>query len=233
MSRVLITGANRGIGLEMVKQLLHRDEAVVVATCRDPKNATELQQLRSDGRLHIVALDVTEESTIDAAVSEVSRLIDGLDVLVNNAGIFGERQNQSFETITRDLMMRTFAVNSIAPLMVTRAFIDLLERGQSPRIVNISSQLGSIERKSSGGNYAYCSSKAALNMVTRTMAADLRGAGITTVTLHPGWVQTDMGGASATLTPETSVAGILNVIAHLQLSDNGRFLQWDGQELPW
>jgi NAD(P)-dependent dehydrogenase (short-subunit alcohol dehydrogenase family) len=233
LNRILITGSNRGIGLEMVRQYLQRSDTIIFATCRQPEQAEELQHLQeSTDQLHLIPLDVTKQDMIDDAVKRVHSIAPAIDVLVNNAGVFPEQSNQSFEKITVDLLMRTFEVNSVTPLMVSRAFVDLLKNGSNPRIVNISSQMGSIERKS-GGSYAYSASKAALNMITKAMAGDLQSFGITTVAMHPGWVQTDMGGASATLTPEVSAKGLLNVIDNLSPEQTGHFLQWDGQALPW
>jgi NAD(P)-dependent dehydrogenase (short-subunit alcohol dehydrogenase family) len=151
--------------------------------------------------------------------------------LINNAGarIRPERLGQ----LEAGILLDVFALNAVAPLMVAQTYLDLLRVGHRPRIVNISSQMGSLARKQSGGDYSYCASKAALNMHTRALAFDVRGLGITAVAMHPGWVQTDMGGPNAPLTPQESIRGMIAVIDRLAPDDAGRFLQWNGSELPW
>ncbi|MEL7233812.1 MAG: SDR family NAD(P)-dependent oxidoreductase, partial [Chloroflexota bacterium] len=136
-------------------------------------------------------------------------------------------------TLSFEESLYTLRVNAVAPVMVARAFVPLLRNGDNRRLVSITSQLGSLERKQSGGLYDYCASKAALNMYTRTLAADLKSDGITTVMIHPGWVQTDMGGRSADLTPEESAAAVVNVIDGLTPEMNGGFYRQDGSQHPW
>ena len=232
MRRVLITGSNRGLGLALTQESLARGDRVF-ATCRDPDGADELQALAAEhaDQLTVLRLDVTDEETIEASAEAVHSEEDGLDVLINNAGINpkGERPgNLDVET-----MLHTFHVNAVGPMMVAQGHLDLLRRGDEPRIVNISSTLGSLTRKSSGGTYSYSSSKAALNMLTRTLAFDLRSDGITVVAMHPGWVRTDMGGSGAPLSPQESARGILDVIRDLSLDDIGGFITHRGQEAPW
>ncbi|MFW5708583.1 MAG: SDR family oxidoreductase [Chloroflexota bacterium] len=236
MEYVLITGANRGIGLELTRQYIkHNSSVFVFATCRDPQSATELNTLAQDhtDRVEILKLDVTETEMINATCEQVSQRTDVLDVLINNAGVFFRRDEQRFGQVTTGIMMDTLRVNTVAPLMITQAFADHLRRSSKPRVINISSQLGSIERKRSGGQYAYCTSKAALNMVTRALAGDLGHDGVIAVTMHPGWVQTDMGGSAASLEAEESAQGMITVIDGLSTEDNGTFLSWDGSSLPW
>ncbi len=232
MQRVVVTGSSRGLGLEFVRQLLQQ-KAQVFATCRKPDQAATLQFLfrGSPERLRIFELDVREEENIQAVAQEISKISDGIDLLINNAGVFpsGER----VDNLDPRIMLEAFRVNAVAPLIVVKHFLPLLEKGKHPRVVNITSQLGSLTLKQSGGWYSYCASKAALNMLTRTLAFDLRPKGITTVMLHPGWVKTDMGGPQAPLTPSESVAGMLKVIDRLNLNDAGKFLTWEGKEHPW
>lgn len=232
MERVLITGANRGIGLEFARQYAVRG-AMVFAGCRCPEQATDLRQLSDHhpGQLVILPLVITDQASIERSAAIVSGQADGLDILINNAGQFprGERPG----ILEAEVMLDSFAVNSVAPLMVAQAYLDLLKAGSNPRIVNITSQLGSLARKQSGGNYSYCASKAALNMLTRALAFDVRAMGITAMMMHPGWVKTDMGGSGASLTPQEAVQGMIRVIDGLTPQDVGRFLQWNGAELPW
>lgn len=223
--RVLITGANRGIGLELVRQYALRDDVTVFAACR--RTSDELEALASD-RVIIVPLDVTDAESIQQSVNCV---MGHLDVLINNAGI--NRPNQALSVIQPETMLEIFNVNTVAPLMVTRAYLDLLKKSENPRLVNISSSMGSLDDRTYGGSYAYSTSKAALNMVTRGLAADLRSTGITVLTLDPGWVQTDMGGDGAPLTPPESALGIIKVIDGLTAKDSGTFLRWDGSVHAW
>lgn len=234
MQRVMITGASRGMGLEFVRQCLTRG-ARVFAGCRKPENAAALQTLSADhpGRLTTLTLNVTDEVTTDAAVEAIRSQVDGLDLLINNAGAFP--RGETVTTLDATTMLQTFHLNSIAPMIVAQRCLDLLRAGNHPKIVNISSKMGSLwwKEKEGGGDYSYCSSKAALNMLTRTLAFDLRSDGIIVVAVHPGWVQTDMGGSAADLTPAESVRGMLRVIERLTEADTSKFFTWEGQEHPW
>ena len=234
MQRILITGGNRGIGLGLVRQYLARGEWVF-ATARQPQAATELQNLRQQypDTLSIVQLEVTDAVSITASVEAVRAQTDALDILINNAGINPDRPQQNFGKVKAEAMLHVLNVNAVAPLMVVQAYHDLLTAGTNPCLVNVSSQMGSLTRKTSGGEYSYCTSKAALNMVTRALAGDLRGAGVITITVHPGWVQTDMGGSHATLTPQESALGMLDLIDNLSAQDNGGFFNWNSQPHPW
>lgn len=230
--RIFITGTNRGIGLELVRRYLERDNRVFAA-CRKPDEADELQKLnpKYSNQLTIIKLEVTSQEEIEAAGQVVEGAADGLDLLINNAGmaISGEKLGD----LSSDAVLHVFSVNAVAPLMIAKRFCDLLAAGDDPKLINVSSQLGSLARKTDGGRYSYTSSKAALNMFTRALAFDLKPQGITTVTIHPGWVQTDMGGENAPITVQESCEGILQLIDGLALDDSGRFLNWEGEELPW
>ncbi|MCB9455466.1 MAG: SDR family oxidoreductase [Anaerolineaceae bacterium] len=234
MKRIFITGANRGIGLELVRQYLGEDTTRIFATARQPQAAGELQALVAahPDRLKVVPLDVTDEAAIARAVQIVAGEVEALDILINNAAI-NPPGIQSLAQISAETMQTTFTVNAVAPLLVARAFQGLLEKGSHPRLVNISTQVGSMTWKTSGGSYAYAASKAALNMVTRCLAADLQPAGIITIMLHPGWVQTDMGGVHAALTPAESISGIIKLINNLTTAENGKFFKWNGEPHPW
>lgn len=232
MKRVLITGSNRGIGLALARESLARGDRVF-ATCRHPDEADELHAVAAEhgDRLTILRLDVTDEETIAESVEAVKSQEDGLELLINNAGISpsGERLGR----LDADTMLHTFHVNAVGPMMVAQGTLDLLRSGDDPKILNISSRLGSLTQKSSGGRYSYSSSKAALNMLTRALAFDLRSDGIAVLTMHPGWVQTDMGGSGAPVAPAESARGILQVADELTMSHTGEFYTYQGREVPW
>ena len=234
MQRILITGSNRGIGLELVRQYIGEGDVYVFATCRDPDTAQQLQELAHlhDGLMRVLQLDVSDEGSIAAAASAVAASVAGLDLLINNAGIGGDDQGRLMGQLTAAEVGRVMATNAVSPLIVTQAFRDLLKRGSNPRVVMISSGMGSLQRKA-GWSYAYRMSKAAMNMAARVLAFDEAMAGVTTATVNPGWVQTDMGGPSAVLTPEESARALRALFKGLSSADSGKFCQYDGSELPW
>lgn len=232
MKKVLITGANRGIGLGLVKQLLLAGD-MVFATCREPSLADELRVLTTvyPERLVVVQLDVGTDESVAAAFATVSTHTNHLDLLINNAGI---NFQQGFEQFKAADMLQTFNINTVGLMRVVTTFIDLLRCGEQAKLINMSSQLASLTKPLAGwGHYGYNSSKAAINMVTRTLALDLAEDDIVVISMHPGWVQTDMGGPEAEVTVPTSVTGILNVVQQLSLEDNGKFLTFTGAEQPW
>lgn len=234
MPNILITGANRGLGLEMVRQYVQHPEVFVFATCRDPQAAADLQNLADQNpkRLSIHQLNVVDDLSRAQIVQEIAAKTAALDVLINNAGIH-PRGVQSFEAITPQTLHDVFEVNTAAPLMLVKSLLDLLHSGENPRVINISSQVGSLEWKKSGGSYAYAVSKAGLNMITRCLAADLQEYGITVISVHPGWVQTDMGGIGAPLSVKEAVSSILPLIDRLSAKDSGKFFRWEGTIHPW
>ena len=235
MKWILITGSNRGIGFGLVRQYLQQSGTFIFATCRDPDHADNLSNLAASypDRIQIAELDVTDDSTIEQVSRLVKRKTDCIDVLINNAGINPPRDEQSLASITPEMMERVYRVNTVGPLVVTRTFVEFLRAAETPKLVMISSQLGSLTRAHSGRSYAYCASKAALNMVMRLMAAELTEYGITTITMHPGWVKTDMGGDHARLSIEESARGVISVIENMTNTDNGEFINWNGERLPW
>jgi NAD(P)-dependent dehydrogenase (short-subunit alcohol dehydrogenase family) len=226
MPTVLITGANRGIGLELAKQYA-ADNWSVIATARDLKNADGLNALKGD--IRIEALEVTDEKQIKT----LAKALDGIaiDVLLNNAGMltgyetFGETDTASW--------LKTLHVNSIAPLKLTEALVEHVARSKEKKVASITSGMGSVGSNASSGAYAYRSSKAALNMVMATAANELRSRGIVVAVISPGWVKTDMGGANATLDVKQSAAGIRKVIAGLNIGISGQFFNYSGETLPW
>ncbi len=232
-----VTGANRGIGLALTRQLVRRGDRVI-ATARQPDRCDALAELLDSDRLHIVQLDLADPASLDAFPEKVARITDRLDLLINNAGVSGDSvptgaPNTRWGELEPEGILSMMRINAVGPLLVTQGLVELLAKGDAPRVLCVSSQLGSLERKTAGGRYGYCMSKAALNMGLRAMAADVVERGITAVAVHPGWVITDMGGDDAELTPEQSAAGMLNIADGLSTDDAGRFLKWNGEAHPW
>ncbi len=233
MERILITGANRGIGLELARQYSERENTHVFATTRNPESADELQALAKSRpeRLTIVPLDVTDEASIQAVVATVKKQVNALDVLINNAAINVSEGTSDLSALDAEQIMQVLRVNVVAPVLVASAFTDLLKAGDRPRLINISSGAGSMTFRKSGGSYAYSTSKAGVNMMTRNLAFDLQP--VICIALDPGWVRTDMGGPDAHLAPHESINGILQVVDQLSAEDNGSYRNYKGETLPW
>ncbi|MCJ7702276.1 MAG: SDR family oxidoreductase [Anaerolineales bacterium] len=232
MKRVLITGANRGIGLGLALACAARGDHIF-ATCRTPVENEELHSLAAQypGRITILPLDVTDETGIADCATRVASLAAGLDILFNNAAVnFGD---ESLSNVRSDVLLNTLQINAIGPLLVAQQFLDLLHHGEDPKIVNISSESGSISTMVKFRGYGYYGSKAALNMYTRALAVDPQAEGITVIAMHPGWVRTDMGGSGAHLSIQESAAGILRVCDGLRPEDNNKFYTWEGKLFPW
>lgn len=252
---VLVTGASRGIGLQIVETLASGgfSPGKIIATARQPASAQNLQELAEKyPNIHVIALDVVNQESIEKSVEEVGHLVqhEGLNCLINNAGI---KVVADFNTVTAEKMIENFHTNAVAPLMITKAYLPLLKQAAASRggagntgsmgiqraaVINMSSLLGSVELNwGEGANsfkwYPYRTSKSALNMVSRCMAVDLEPDGILCMAIHPGWVQTDMGGSEAPLTTEESISSILSVIGGLTEKDHGSFLNFTGEVLPW
>ncbi len=225
MPTLLITGANRGIGLALLR-IFAADGWRIHACCRQPDKAKALKTVAGDIRLHRV--DVTDGLRVASLARELAD--EAIDVLVNNAGIYGPRTG--FSETDYDDWLKVLAVNTLAPLRLVERFVEHVSRSERKLVINVSSRMGSISQNS-GGAYIYRSSKAALNAVTKGLSADLAARGITVVAVHPGWVQTDMGGAGADIPAETSAAGLRQVIEGLSAKQSGRFLNYDGEEIPW
>ena len=221
---VLITGANRGIGLELARQYSEAGWQVI-GTARKPANADELNNLS----VRVMQLDVTDQQSVDALASDLGE--GSLDMVINNAGIFP--RSGALEDVNLDDFSRTLDVNIIGPVRVMRALLPNLRKGTSKKVINVSSNLGSITNNTGGRYYGYRESKAALNMFSRTLAAELGEQGFICIALNPGWVQTDMGGANANLTVQESVNGIRSVVSQLTAEDNGTYWSYDGSRLPW
>lgn len=227
---VLVTGANRGLGLEFVKQYAE-DGATVYACCRDPGEAKALRRISdaAGGKVSLHGLEVTDARS-------VAKLAEGfggapIDILINNAGIYGP-EKQSASEMDYEGWARTFAINSMAPLRIAQAFHRNLLAGREKKLITITSGMGSTPQHT-GDYFAYRASKAAVNNVMHGLAVAWKRDQVTIVVIHPGWVKTDMGGPNALLEPHESIAGMRRVIAKLTHADSGKFLDYRGQEIAW
>ena len=227
MPSILITGANRGLGLEFARQYA-ADGWRVIATCRNPGQARDLGGL--EGRVEILALDVTDKHSVGALVDALGT--SPIDVLLLNAGVHLQK-DCSLEELDGERWQLEFHVNVIAPLMLARRLADHVARSDLRRIVAISSGSGSIQNMKTGGNHAYRSGKAALNASMKILAGDLASRGVTVVPIAPGHTRTDMGGSNAPYTAEDSVTRVRGAISRLTFNDSGAFLSRDGIPLPW
>lgn len=226
---VLISGASRGIGLEFVKEYL-QDGWHTIACCRKPDAAEELHDLKSKYKnLDIHALDVTNSDQINQLAKDLSNT--PIDVLIHNAGIYGDH-DVTFGHIGTDNLQRVFMTNAAAPLKISEALYNNVKNSTLKKIVYISSRIGSIADNTTGKAYAYRASKAAGNMLIKSMAIDVLNDGIHVLILHPGWVKTDMGGPNALITVTESVSGMRNVIDQENLP-SGSFFSYDGKAIPW
>lgn len=231
MPTVLITGANRGLGLEFARQYAAGGWDVYAA-CRTPDGASELQNLAhgANTAVTILAMDVTSAVSVRAAAKELEDV--AIDLIINCAGIAGVR-GQTMGNIDYEDFARVLDVNTLGPLRVLEAFTDHLARGERRLAVTITSAMGSIAENASGGSIAYRSSKAAVNMAMRSAAIDLAPRGISCVLVHPGWVRTDMGGPKAPLSPQESVTQMRRLIETFGPKSSGKFYAHDGREVPW
>lgn len=228
METIVITGANRGIGLELTR-LYAQAGKHVVAGCRQPHKAEALRKL--GGKLDVVQLDVSSASDITNLGKALKD--EPVDLLINNAGVWGG-PHQGIADMDYAEWLKTFETNTLAPLRVSSVLLPNLKKAKRPRIVTISSQMGAFDVKGMGvGTYAYRSSKAAVSKVMQTLAEELAPHGIIVVPVHPGWVRTDMGGPNAQLSVEESAGGLFRLIEGLTPAQSGRFWRWDGTEHPW
>lgn len=238
-ANIFITGASRGIGLELVRQYAAKASTkLLFATCRNESKAPELRQLAagSNNRVRILELEVRDYDKYEKVVDEVKKAVgsEGLNLLINNAGI---HIKADFHDAKRDDMMEVYEVNVVAPLMLTRALTPLLQAsakaGHKTLIANISSKVGSIADNTSGQMYAYRTSKAAMNQVSKSLSIQLKVFNIIVVPIHPGWVQTDMGGPNAPIDAETSVGHMVDTFEKVTLDQAGLLLNYDGTVIPY
>lgn len=227
---ILITGANRGIGLKLSERFAE-DKWQVIACCRNPAGAEELRALSDKGlSIEIQALDVTNYEQM-AALSD--QLGDRpIDILLSNAGVYGPK-GAGFGEIDAGKWRQVLEVNTIAPLMLVQAFVEQVAASQRKLVAVISSKVGSIADNSSGGSYLYRSSKTAVNQVVKSLSIDLADRGISVMSLHPGWVQTEMGGPNAEISTDKSVSGLKSILQTAGLAQSGQFIEYDGSSIPW
>ncbi len=227
MATVLITGSNRGIGLEITKIYAERGDKVI-ACCRDPKTADELNQV--DGDVQVIAVSVGDDDSVKALASTLGDL--PIDLVINNAGVGGPAYaEQTAYSMDFDAWAETFNVNSMGPVRVMQALMDNLKATKG-KVMTVTSQMGALSLDMVAA-HAYCASKAAVNKFMRLAAIDLKKDGIAVGLVHPGWVKTDMGGPNADLTPAESAKGVVEVCDHLSLDNTGGFWKWDGERHDW
>ena len=227
---ILITGTNRGIGLEFVKHYIKNNEKVI-ATCRNRNSAKDLLELENTtNNLSLVELDVSNPNSINNFTSKIAGL--PIDTFISNAGVSGPK-NIEFGNFDAKEWLDVFNINTIAPLIITQKILKNLRLGKDKKLVFISSKVGSIEDNTSGGMYIYRTSKTALNQVIKSLSIDFKEDNFIVVALHPGWVQTDMGGPNALIDTKTSVKGLIEVIDNLTPKNSGKFYNYDGSPIPW
>ena len=230
MPNVLITGANRGIGLELTRAYAGAGDRVF-AFCREPSSAQALNALagESDGKVSVHAMDVGHGASIAAGAAELAGA--PIDILINNAGVIGGK-TQTLESIDFDAWEDALRIMTIGPFRVVQALLPNLKAATGAKVMTVTSQMGA-STWPFGGMYAYCSAKAGVNRVMQILAIDLKPHGIAVSMVHPGWVQTDMGGKGADITPVESATGIHKVIAGLSMATTGTFYKWNGEIHPW
>lgn len=228
MSVIFITGANRGIGLSLTQQYLKGNHKVY-ATYRDASSAAELLSLAEhSSNLICIQLEITDYQAVEQLPSQ----IESIDILINNAGYYGPKGYGLGNTDVEE-WRRVFEINTIAPLKLVETLLPLIESSDVKKIACLSSRVGSMSENTSGGGYIYRSSKAALNSVVKSLSNDLTDNGFTVLALHPGWVQTEMGGPNALIDTETSAQGLVTVIESSNTEVSGHFFNFDGSEIDW
>jgi short-subunit dehydrogenase len=228
MSTVLITGANRGLGYEFVKQY-SENGFEVLACCRNKNNAKELEELaENSNKIKVYELDVGNVKAIKSLSQQLKN--EKIDVLINNAGIY---RSSTVGNINYDEWIESFKVNTIAPYQMVENFLNQIMNSDLKKVVSITSKMGSIDDNTSGGSYIYRSSKTALNSMMRCLTHDLKNQGVATLTLHPGWVRTDMGGPGGWIDSFESVQGMIKQIDKLTIDDSGNYLDYAGKSINW
>lgn len=231
MNTILITGANRGLGLEFCRQYA-ADGWQVIACCRHPAQADALQALAGRyANLQVEALEVADFAAIDALAAKLADT--AIDVLLNNAGVYTDNKTNGFGQLDYPLWLQSLVVNTQAPVKMAEAFLPHLLRGGKKLVANVSTLMGSITDNTSGGSLYYRSSKTALNSALKSLSIDLKPQGVGVLILHPGWVKTDMGGPNGLIEAEESIGGMRQVIAGFTLQQSGDFLKYDGKLMPW
>jgi len=231
MATVLITGANRGLGLEFCHQYAINGWDVI-ACCRQPEQASGLGQLAQQSpTIQIEALDVADFNQIDLLSQKLSNRC--IDVLINNAGVYEDKQSYGFGQLDYQAWSHSLIINTQAPLKMAEAFLPQIKCSDKKLIVSISSLMGSIADNDSGGSILYRSSKAALNAAMKSLAIGLKDQSVGVLIFHPGWVKTDMGGPNGLINAEQSVAGMCALIKNFSFDQSGSFVKYDGTPMPW
>ncbi len=229
-STILITGANRGIGLALTEQFA-ADGWQVLACCRNPAAAEQLRALSDQNRsVEIYGLDVTDYHQMSVLAAQLANR--PIDILLSNAGIYGSK-GVGFGKVDAQEWRRVLEVNTIAPMMLAQAFVEQVAASRQKVVAVISSKVGSIADNSSGGSYVYRSSKTGVNQVVKCLSIDLAGRDISVLSLHPGWVKTDMGGPNAEIGTDESVSGLKAILMSAGLAQSGQFIEYDGNSIPW
>ncbi len=239
MPSVLVTGGNRGLGLELVRRYAS-DGWRVMACCRNPDNAEELNHIaaEADGRVSVHPLDVTDFDAIDRLARELDS--EAIDILINCAGLIGRHNfdqgvmaDQAFGNSDFDEWEDVYRTNVMGPMKMSEAFVEHIVRSDQKKIITLTSEVASMAENNFGGLYAYRASKAAVNRIMRSMSIDLAKRNVIAFPLHPGWARTDMGGSSAIVDPADNARGMCQVIANASMAQSGRYLVYDGSEMEW
>ena len=230
MATILVTGANRGLGIEFVEQYLNEGYEVI-ATYRNENSSMDLIEMGNErSNLKLLQLDVSSKKSLNSFAKNLGNL--PIDIFINNAGVYGPR-NSSFGNVDEENWIPAIKVNAIAPILLTQLIIKNIRAGADKKLIYITSKMGSIDDNKGGGAYVYRSSKTALNSVVKSLSVDLENEGMTVALIHPGWVKTDMGGPNAIIDREISVRGMTEVISNLDISSTGNFYNYDGSIIPW
>ena len=230
MATILVTGANRGLGIEFVEQYLNEGNEVI-ATYRNKNSSMDLIEMGNErSNLKLLQLDVSSNKSLNSFAENLGD--SPIDIFINNAGVYGPR-NSSFGNVDEENWIPAIKINAIAPILLTQLIIKNIRSGADKKLIYITSKMGSIDDNKGGGAYVYRSSKTALNAVVKSLSVDLENEGMTVALIHPGWVKTDMGGPNALIDKETSVRGMTEVISNLDISSTGNFYNYDGSIIPW
>ena len=230
MATILVTGANRGLGIEFVEQYLNEGNDVI-ATYRNENSSMDLIEMGNErSNLKLLQLDVSSNKSLNSFAENLGD--SPIDIFINNAGVYGPR-NSSFGNVDEENWIPAIKINAIAPILLTQLIIKNIRSGADKKLIYITSKMGSIDDNKGGGAYVYRSSKTALNAVVKSLSVDLENEDIVVALIHPGWVKTDMGGPNALIDKETSVRGMTEVISNLDISSTGNFYNYDGSIIPW
>ena len=230
MARILITGANRGLGLEFVERYLESGDDVM-ASYRNEDSSFDLIKMSNErSNLKLLQLDVSSNKSLNSFAENLGD--SPIDIFINNAGVYGPR-NSSFGNVDEENWIPAIKINAIAPILLTQLIIKNIRSGADKKLIFVTSKMGSIDDNKGGGAYVYRSSKTALNAVVKSLSVDLENEGIVVALIHPGWVKTDMGGPNALIDKDTSVRGMTEVISNLDISSTGNFYNYDGSIIPW